>query len=263
MAADIPQNLLDKFADLAQKDMNDQVNFFLKSFIFALGDDWKNIIQLSKDFSKYLVDYQPGARELDATHAADFLQKNGKTRTALQRKQEIRDVDLDFNDKISFIEFLLLIYKAMILSEYYKRMQIPPEEDLSNDAVGVTGVGAKLLDELFTLPLGLDPALEKAIDEFTAKKREREKKMKTLEEKAAAGGVKGMTAKNELEQMVSQDQTETNRLELTLNAAKRKASKQSGEKALQEKQKAKEDEEKRQREESRNRLAAKAAMFGK
>ena len=99
MAANISQNLLDKFASLCEKDINDQVEYFLKSFIFALGDDWKSVVTLSKDFSKYLVDYQPGARELDATHAADFLQKSGKTRTAIQRKQEVRDVDLDFNDK--------------------------------------------------------------------------------------------------------------------------------------------------------------------
>jgi hypothetical protein len=98
-AVNIPQNLLDKFASLCQKDINDQVEFFLKSFIFALEDDWKKVVTLSKDFQKYLKDYQSGASELDSTHAADFLQKNGKTRTALQRKAEVRDVDLDFNDK--------------------------------------------------------------------------------------------------------------------------------------------------------------------
>ena len=102
----------------------------------------------------------------------------------------------------------MLHYKFMILTEYYKRLQKTPEEDLGTDAVGVVGVGEKLLDELFTLPIGLDPALEKvffffgetiiiyfwntyliflqAIEDFTATKREREKKMKTLEEKAAA-----------------------------------------------------------------------------
>ena len=73
--------------------------------------------------------------------------------------------------------------------------------------------------------------------------------MKALREKAAQGGVKvsvsvtmlvgfeffltgcfaalqGLTAKNELEQMEKEDLTGMNRLELTLQAAKRKASKQ-------------------------------------
>ena len=51
----------------------------------------------------------------------------------------------------------------MILTEYYKRHNKKPDEDLSNDAVGVVNVGDKLLEELFTMPLGLDPALEKVL----------------------------------------------------------------------------------------------------
>lgn len=64
---------------------------------------------------------------------ADFLQKHGLERTALQRKQEVifaffviawsasvplsyrcgvqtEDIDLDFNGRIAFIEYLLLHY---------------------------------------------------------------------------------------------------------------------------------------------------------
>ena len=40
-----------------------------------------------------------------------------------------------------------------------------------------------------------------AIEEFTAKKREKEHKVKDLEAKAAAGGVKGAAATNELSQL--------------------------------------------------------------
>lgn len=92
----------------------------------------------------------------------------------------------------------------MVLRAYYKRHEKPVEEDLSKDGVGVVGVGQKLLEELFTLPLGLDPKLIKAIEEFTAKKRAREKKMSSLEKKAAKGGVLGKAARNEIEQMLSQ-----------------------------------------------------------
>eukprot|EP00211_Chloroparvula_japonica_P014132 CAMPEP_0119131374 /NCGR_PEP_ID=MMETSP1310-20130426/10189_1 /TAXON_ID=464262 /ORGANISM="Genus nov. species nov., Strain RCC2339" /LENGTH=260 /DNA_ID=CAMNT_0007121941 /DNA_START=102 /DNA_END=884 /DNA_ORIENTATION=+ len=258
--ASIPQNLLDKFDKLCNQDRHAQCEYFLRSFIFAL-EDWKEVGRLSTTFNKYLSDYCVEEGMLDATQAADFLQKNGKTRTALQRKNELRDVDLNFDEKISFVEYLLLHYKGVILREYYKRHNKEPEEDLSNEAVGVTGVGEKLLEELFTLPIGLDPALEKAIEEFTAAKRAREDKMKDLADRAAQGGVKAMTAKNELAQMQSEDGTAMNRQELTLDAAKRKASKQSGDVALKQKQKAKEEEERQKKEESRQRLAARAAMF--
>ena len=70
-----------------------------------------------------------------------------------------------------------------------------------------------------------------------------------------------MTAKNELAQMQAQDQTEVNRMEATLNAAKRRAAKKSGEMALENKKKTKEEEEKKAREESRARLKARAALW--
>jgi hypothetical protein len=101
MAAAPKSPYSDKFAALCQSDIHEQVEFFLKSFIFALGDDWKNVVALSKHFQQYLKESAGGARELDSTQAADFLQKNGKTRTALQRRNEVRDVDLDFNEKLS------------------------------------------------------------------------------------------------------------------------------------------------------------------
>ena len=261
----VTPELFNKFQDLVSKSVADQTEYFLKSFIFALDSNWKDLIELSKTFNKYVREYasEDGHTDsaLDPSQAADFLQKNGKTRTAMQRRTEVRDIDIDNNDRITFIEYLLLHYKAMIITEYYKRTGESNPYDLSQDGVGITGVGNILLDELFTLPLGLDPALEAAIEEFTAQKKARESQMKSLEEKAAKGGVRGLAAKNELEQLVGQDTTDMNRLELTLNAAKKKAAKKSGEQAVQEKKKAEEAQKKVAAEESRSRLKARAAMF--
>lgn len=210
------------------------------------------------------------------------MQKHGLTRTALQRTAEVKDIDLNADNRISFIEYLLIHYKAMILHEFYKRAEKTPEEDLSNGAIGVTGVGMKLLDELFTASIGIDPEVERALEELTAIKKEREKKLKALEEKAAqgmeyldtgkkiiltnmnlfTGGVKGLAAQNEIEQLSREDPTELNRLEITLNAARRRAGKNSSTIALAEKKKHEEDEEKKKLTESRSRLAERAAMFG-
>lgn len=41
---------------------------------------------------------------------------SGLTRTATQRTQEIKDIDLDADQRICFIEYLLIHYKAMILA---------------------------------------------------------------------------------------------------------------------------------------------------
>merc|ERR1712232_697856 len=257
----VTPELFNKFQDLISKSVADQTEYFLKSFIFALDSNWKELIELSKTFNKYLQEYCSSDAALDPSQAADFLQKNGKTRTAMQRRTEIRDIDIDKDDRITFLEYLLLHYKAMIITEYYKRTGETNNYDLSQDGIGVTGVGNILLEELFTLPLGLDPALEAAIEEFTAQKKARESQMKSLEERAAKGGVRGLAAKNELEQLVGQDTTDMNRLELTLNAAKKRAAKKSGEQAVQEKKKAEEAQKKAAAEESRSRLKARAALF--
>eukprot|EP00013_Stygamoeba_regulata_P026837 CAMPEP_0177655194 /NCGR_PEP_ID=MMETSP0447-20121125/14812_1 /TAXON_ID=0 /ORGANISM="Stygamoeba regulata, Strain BSH-02190019" /LENGTH=263 /DNA_ID=CAMNT_0019159047 /DNA_START=69 /DNA_END=860 /DNA_ORIENTATION=- len=259
--AEVSPELLNKFKNLVAKDVNAQTELFLKSFIFALGDDWKLVVKLSKAFVDYLNQLNEGSDDLNAAQAADFLQKNGKTRTAPERRAELKDIDLDKNDRIAFIEYLLLHFKAMILREYYKRTGERQTEDLSRDGIGVCNVGAKLLDELFTLPMGLDPALERAIEEFTSKKRERESRLRELGEKAKQGGVKGMTAKNEIEQMNSQDSTEMNRMELTLEAAKKRAQKDSGEVALRKKQEEQAAAEKAKLDAGRNKLKGMAALW--
>jgi len=216
---------------------------------------------LSKRFKKYLKD-QTEKKDLNHVQASDFLQQNGKTRTGLERKKECKDIDLNSDGRICFIEYLLLHYKCMILKAYYKRTEKAIEEDLSRDGVGVTGVGDKILEELFTLPMGLDPKLIAAIEEFTAKKRARESKMAKLEKKAAKGGVLGKAAKNEIEQMMSQDLTAMNRIELTLKAAKKKGMKKSGEKALEQKRQAEEKKKADKLAAGRSKMAAMAAMWG-
>ena len=167
------------FEKLAEGDTDAQCEHFMKSFIFALGDDWKSVHKLGSKFKKYLVDHNED-KDLSPVEAADFLQHEGaylawpvpglclclawakpgrdifihyksfssiliyfchsfvfvllgKTRTGLQRKQELRDVDVNNDDRICFIEYLMLHYKVLILTEYYKRKGLEPEEDLTND----------------------------------------------------------------------------------------------------------------------------------
>ena len=127
--------------------------------------------------------------------------------------------------------------------------------------IGIKGVGPILLEELFTLPVGLDPELEAALEEFTAKKKAEEAKLRVLEEKAALGGVKGLAAQNEIKQIESADKTDERRIELTLNAAKKRASKQSGDSALQKKKAAEEAAEKEKRDAGRNKLKNMASLW--
>ena len=161
------------------------------------------MVEIASAFKKYL-DEKNETIDLDPIQAADFLQRNGKTRTALQRKAELLDVDIDKNGRVGLTEYLLLHFKLMIMTEYFKRHEMQPNVDLSNDAVGLVGVGEQLLEELFTVRLGIDPEVQRAIEEFMALKKAKEAKIDALNAKVAEGGVKGLTAKAELLQIGAQ-----------------------------------------------------------
>ena len=262
-AAERKAKFLPKFMDLLKRPLDEQLECFLKAFIFQLqGNEWQKVVQLADHFQKYVRDGGEGRSDLNVVQASDFLQKHGLTRTASERSAEIKDIDLDADQRISLIEYLLLHYKAMILISYHQRTGEAETYDLSNGAIGVTNVGDKLLEELFTAAAGVDPEIEAALEEFTAMKKARQTKIEDLEKRAEQGGVKGMAAKNELEQVSREDLTGLNRVEITLNAAKRRAAKNSGELALKSKKQQEEEEEKRKRAEGRARLSEKAAMFG-
>jgi hypothetical protein len=45
-----------KFDELVNDTLDNQCAFFMKSFIFALGDNWKDVPTLTSKFQKYLSD---------------------------------------------------------------------------------------------------------------------------------------------------------------------------------------------------------------
>jgi hypothetical protein len=147
-------SLAKRFDEAVAMDTDAQCELFMKSFIFTLGDEWKTVVNLSKSFADFVMSAGSG-NDCSCIQAAHFLQKNGKTRTGLQRKQELKDVDLNSDNRICFLEYLLLHYKAMILRAHYERTQKTCPFDLSNDGVGIVGCGSQLLEELFTFPGGL------------------------------------------------------------------------------------------------------------
>lgn len=252
-----------KFAELQNQSVDEQALFFGRRFVFALGDKYSDVFELSKKFKEALVgDDSAKDGSLSAAGAANLLQTTGNVRTAQQRRAELADVDVDGNGMLSFSEFMLLHFKILILTEFYKRNEMEPDVDMGNDGVGLVGVGEKLVQELFDVPQGIDPELEKLMKDFSIEYAKRQAKIAELQAKVDAGGVKGMSAKNELEQLKQQDTTEANAVEARIAAAVKKAvSKSKKELAEKEAQNAKDAENKKA--EGRGKLAERAAAFGK
>jgi len=110
----------------------------------------------------------------------------------------MKNLDLDKDNHLSFLEYVVSAEKEVDVKTLMERPQ---------------GTNQQLIDAQAAL---------KKINEIIAKK---EAKIKKLEAKAAKGGVKGKAAANEIEQMMSEDQTEINKLVVTAKAALKKAKK--------------------------------------
>lgn len=204
-----------------------QSKFFQERYIWALGKSgYKEVDDLQKIF---LSKCSAGAETLSPAEAADLFQKTGRTRTAMQRKEELADVDVNNDGQISFIEFLVLHFKLLILKEYFQRAGKEPDVDMGNGGVGLTGVGSVLMEELFAPPAGIDHDLEKLMKDFSEMVAKKDAKLKELEAAVAQGGVKGMGAKNQLEQFKKGDDTSLHAVEAKIAAAINKAKKKSAE----------------------------------
>jgi len=196
-------------------------------FVFTLGEDgYHEVNELQVKYQDALK-HDDGKPALSAAGAADFLQKLGKTRTATQRKQELADVDANGDGRCSFIEFLLLHYKVMILQEFFKRKGTEADVDLGNEGIGLIGVGDRLVEEIYAPPPGLDPELDKMMQTFALEQQTRAETLKKLEEQVAEGGVKGMGAKTQLEKLQHEDSAHLNALEARIAAAIKKSTKKA------------------------------------
>jgi hypothetical protein len=207
---------LQAFNVASKKSFSEQAQFFLNAFWVEFGDQAESIYSVSWNIMKkadmtwkgtqYIHLYEEG-NELDfdmSLHFFELLCKfyddpaNAKwaadkksapvDMTSIARKKELRDtVDINFDGKMSFLEFLLYQYHAS------------PKELMSRSA------GNSLPQEV------LDAM--RALEEVNKKVRAYEQEKQRLTDASQGTGIKALAAKNELAQLNSSPLWET------LNAA--------------------------------------------
>lgn len=186
-----------------------------------------------------------GIQELNEFEAHRFLEKKGESKTVKDMREELAEIDLDMNKRVSFIEYLLFRYK-------------------------------KTLKDLFTAKpnAALLAKLERAIQQYKAvfeEKKKREATMADLERRAASGDNK---AKSELRRMQMDDpageaKNEMQALQQKLAAKRALRNPQEEEDRLYQEeqqriaeQKAQQEaDEKKKRDDSRARLKNRAALW--
>lgn len=205
-----------RFQKLLDMPLEMQADFFLKRYIFTLNQDgtWKEVKKLAQDF---LIAAQ-GESELEPDEATEFLRNHD-----LKRSSE--DYLTDDHGSLSFIEFCCIKYKPMILKEFFQRYDKEPDVDLSQKPDEITNQNTRVMEEMFSPPAGLDPALEKLMAEFSLNHAKREKETIVLQKAVKKGGVKGLTAKNQLNSLENEDSTQMNTVEAKIGAAVKRAQK--------------------------------------
>ena|SRR3990167_4540190 len=242
----------DRWAEIVSKPVDEQAVFFLKVFVLEFQGNFEHVLDTAQHFKKFAPS-QENVKDLPEFETHLFLEKRDETLTVRALRENLKsEITLDKNHNVAFIEYLLWKYNHTLHDLFHPSGQPDP---------------------------ALVRALELAIIEYQkvlAAKAAREEKMAQLEAIAAKGGVKGMAAKNELEQMRSEDLLAQNKNEITSAAKKRFAQKAveaddgsaAREKALKEEQarvaeekRMAEEAEKRKAEDSKARLKARAALW--
>jgi len=201
------------FNELTTRKYADQAIFFLNAFWPELSEKaeevwnfWLKIVDVDKlqygalPEGKKDEEWKEGS-SLDEFWSHKYLESFDKVLTALKFREEFKKIDINFDKRMALVEFLLFEYKQTV-------------------------------DVLMKRPQGTNEELVKAqaaLADVQAEIKKIEKKKSALEAQAAAGGVKGSSAKNELEQLLAADPTDLNRALVTAEAAVRRAQKLKGE----------------------------------
>eukprot|EP01088_Endostelium_zonatum_P020002 TRINITY_DN716_c0_g1_i3.p1 TRINITY_DN716_c0_g1~~TRINITY_DN716_c0_g1_i3.p1 ORF type:complete len:245 (-),score=98.77 TRINITY_DN716_c0_g1_i3:9-743(-) len=230
---------------VSTQSVDEQAMTFLRAFVADFQGKFEEVLKVAEEFKSFA---QPGRiQELDEFEAHRFLEKKNQTATVLKMREKLQSVDLSMasSRKLSFLEYLLF-------------------------------VNNKTLKDLYTAKpnAALLAKLEKAINEYKAhfeEKKKREAEMADLESRAQSGDVK---AKAELNRLKMKDpaadaKNELGALQAKLAAKRALANPKEEEERIYREEQQRVAEEKRRQEaeeakkkqESKNRLAAKAAMF--
>jgi len=198
---DIKDSVMDAFNVASKKDYPQQAIFFLNAFWEEHSREAEKVWDYLQGFIVLDKKKDEGC-ELDEFYSHKFLENYGETMTALELRNAMRLIDINHDNQMSLLEYLLFRF-----DEKVEVLISRPQENGADEG-------------------RMSPALLKAWKALQAVRteiRKIESKKAELQEKAALGGVKGNTAKQELFALLNNDPTELNAAMLTAEAAVRKA----------------------------------------
>jgi len=245
--------LITKFKEVTAKTTDEQANFFLKAFAAEFIGNFQALLDLGGDFLRFADPTATRVCDLDEFQAHRFLEARKETLTVVELRSFLKELDLDKNNRLAFIEYLLYKYKKTLRELFTPP---PPGQVPSPEALAA-------LDEAIT-------TYQIVVNKKVSFERRREELIKTVSEEK---GVKKADAQKELDTLKGAYEINLHKDAMNAKGAKARAQKAVEEsmknydpfKAEQEKlekeKKEKEEEEKKKKDEARAKMKARASAF--
>jgi hypothetical protein len=201
MAQQPKANQAKKLKEFAQvsREMNyrEQACFFLNAYWAEHSEEAENCWNYVAKFNELDAKKHAEGISLDEFESARFLEAFGQAMTVIERRNALKEIDIDTDNKMSLMEYVTWKYKLDI-------------------------------DTLMTRPQGTNEELKKAelaLKEVQTEISSIEKQKERLEEASKGEGVKAKKAKAELEMLLKADQLPLRKALISAEAAVRKAQK--------------------------------------
>jgi hypothetical protein len=245
--------LVDKFKAVTALNTDEQTKFFLKAFACDFIGSFQAVLDLAGEFLRYAPDNN--AKDLDEFQAHRFLEKRSETLTVVELRSFLKDLDLDKNNRLAFIEYLLYKYKKTLVQLFTPP---PAGQRPSPEALAI-------LDEAIT-------TYQTVVNKKNTFEKRREELLKAISEEK---GVKKADAQKELDTIKGAYEINIQKDTMNARGAKGRAQKaveesmknydpfKEEQEKLEREKKQKEEEEERKRKEARDALKARTALWQK
>lgn len=196
------------------------------------------MLVVSEVFEEHVKKYKEAGVSLPINSAmfSKFLQTQGHTWTQLERRKKTEEFDIDGNGEISLLEYLMMMNKGMILTQFFLRTGYSAKEITAEltEASGVItdewlkvsiDIGEALVTEVFQHPFGVDRVLDGGLLEFSRIMKPRYAEMEALQQRIddpQTPAVKKMKAVQELKQMKEEVQQPLQNTKVKFSAAIKK-----------------------------------------
>jgi len=181
------------WSEIVTKKYSDQAIWFLNGFWEELESQAENVWKWVELFAELDQDKKGDGCELDEFWSHKFLESLGKTMTVIEMREKFRTIDVDFNKRMSLIEFLSYQFKKSI-----QQVIDAPQGDNQQEieaAQAAVEAAQKAVDEMVERLAEAKSTAEAAeAAEEAASKKEAESNARAAEAQAASDAAEAAAA---------------------------------------------------------------------